>query len=399
MKNLRKFIFWCHLPVGLIASLFIFIISLTGALLAFEPQITDFAERGMRTIQVPSKETPKLSYQTLIAKVKEARPNAKPSGLIIQSDPSLAVTVNLGREGILYVNPYTGELLGEGSKTVRAFFQTTTDLHRWFATQGETRAIGKAIKGIVNLAFFFMILSGLYLWWPRAWTRQQIKAVTIFNPKLKNHAKNFNWHNVIGFWSSSILIFITVTGMIMSYDWAENLLYTLTGSEKQTPQTASKSSNQPVNKAPTNENTKAQEATVAPAKTVEVLDNLDKFYEQAQKQASPKWQIMNLRLPANSKGAVTVFINNGNYWQRSQLTLDGSTAEVIKWEPYESYNLGRRLRLWTQPIHTGEALGFITQAIAGLAALGGVFLVWTGLALTLHRFRAWFAKRSKPAKA
>jgi uncharacterized iron-regulated membrane protein len=32
------------------------------------------------------------------------------------------------------------------------------------------------------------------------------------------------------------------------------------------------------------------------------------------------------------------------------------------------------------------------QTIAGLASLGGVVLVWTGLALTWRRFRAWRAR-------
>jgi sulfite reductase (NADPH) flavoprotein alpha-component len=38
-------------------------------------------------------------------------------------------------------------------------------------------------------------------------------------------------------------------------------------------------------------------------------------------------------------------------------------------------------------LHTGEALGFPGQTVAGLASLGGCFLVWTGFAMAWRRFR------------
>jgi hypothetical protein len=41
--------------------------------------------------------------------------------------------------------------------------------------------------------------------------------------------------------------------------------------------------------------------------------------------------------------------------------------------------------------------GFGGQTIAGLASLGGVFLVWTGIALALRRLRTWLGKRSSDA--
>jgi uncharacterized iron-regulated membrane protein len=53
------------------------------------------------------------------------------------------------------------------------------------------------------------------------------------------------------------------------------------------------------------------------------------------------------------------------------------------------------MRTWMRFIHTGEAFGFIGQAIAGIASLGGAVLVWTGLALSWRRLLAWMARRSK----
>jgi uncharacterized iron-regulated membrane protein len=69
----------------------------------------------------------------------------------------------------------------------------------------------------------------------------------------------------------------------------------------------------------------------------------------------------------------------------AQITLDPFTGQVLRAEKYSDYNLGRRVRTWTRFLHTGEALGPIGQLVAGVASLGGVVLVYTGLALALRR--------------
>jgi uncharacterized iron-regulated membrane protein len=87
--------------------------------------------------------------------------------------------------------------------------------------------------------------------------------------------------------------------------------------------------------------------------------------------------------------------NGGRPDKRAQLTLDARSGEVVKWEPFSSYNLGRRLRTWGRFTHTGEAAGIFGQTIAATASAGAAVLVWTGLALALRRLNAW-RKRLRP---
>ena len=105
------------------------------------------------------------------------------------------------------------------------------DWHRWLGTEGESRAIGKAITGACNLAFFWLAVTGVYLWWPHSWKWRGLKTSLVFQRRLSGKARDWNWHNVIGFWSSSVLVVLTLTAAVMSYPWANDLLYTLTGSE------------------------------------------------------------------------------------------------------------------------------------------------------------------------
>ena len=67
MKKLRKIIFWCHLPVGVIAGVVILIMCVTGVLLSYEKQITSWADtRGYRAAP-PTPETQHLPVETLIS--------------------------------------------------------------------------------------------------------------------------------------------------------------------------------------------------------------------------------------------------------------------------------------------------------------------------------------------
>ncbi|MEW6734366.1 MAG: PepSY-associated TM helix domain-containing protein [Acidobacteriota bacterium] len=372
MKLLRKVIFWCHLLVGVSAGLVVMNMAVTGIILAFEPQIVRFTERNVRTVSPLENGARHLGAQALFAKVHEIKPGVKPTSLTLQADPTAAAVITLGREGVLYLNPYTGELIGKGSKT-RYFFQKITDWHRWFALEGESRAIGRAITGACSIAFFILAITGIYIWWPKKWTKQQLTMAMVFKSGLKGRARDFNWHTVIGFWCAPILILSTITGIIFSYQWAENLLYTLTGSEKPLP--------------PKSNDRKGQ--------SPEIPNNLDQLWSRAEQQIS-EWQSISLRLPTSPDMPVTFSISDGRSWNplsRSQLTLNRTTAEVVKWEPYASFSLGRRLRTWVRPVHTGEALGLLGQMLVCLAAIGSLLLVWTGLSLMLRRLRAWVARR------
>jgi uncharacterized iron-regulated membrane protein len=103
-----------------------------------------------------------------------------------------------------------------------------------------------------------------------------------------------------------------------------------------------------------------------------------------------------LQLPPKPEAPVVFAIDQGNGGQpqlRSQLTLDRKTGSVVRWEPYSNNSLGRRLRTWFRFAHTGEFYGFAGQTVAGLASIGGAFLVFTGLSLAVRRFYSWRGRR------
>lgn len=378
----RSVVFWLHLAVGVSAGLVIGFMSLTGVLLAFEPQITDWLERDRRTVQPPPGAT-RLPIETLVARAREARPDRRPSMVTLRADPTAALVVSFGRDGgALFVDPYRGTVLG-GLSPVHDFLHAVLEWHRWLGS----REGGKPITGAANLAFLGLVVFGGYLWWPR--------QVIRFDPRLRGRARDFNWHNAIGIWCAPVLLVLTLTGVVMSYQWANDLLYRLAGSEPPPPAGPAV----PTGRAGA-PGSRPREDPSARAMESRPVTGTDALWARAERQA-PGWVAISLRVPARPDGAATFFIQEPAGWHpapRSQLVLDPATAEIVRWEPYVGQSLGRRLRSWVRPLHTGEAGGVIGQSVAVVASAGGTVLVWTGLALAWRRFRRW-RRRTRAAAA
>jgi uncharacterized iron-regulated membrane protein len=81
MKLFRSVLFWCHLTAGVLASVVILVMSFTGVVLAFKPQIQDWIERDVR--YVTPRNSPRLSAHHLLTAVKNAKPEASPQSIMI----------------------------------------------------------------------------------------------------------------------------------------------------------------------------------------------------------------------------------------------------------------------------------------------------------------------------
>jgi uncharacterized iron-regulated membrane protein len=386
----RKVLFWVHLVAGLISGISIAVMCFTGTALAFEKQLVAWSERDVRRVAVNSAAEPRRSLDELAQHVREAEPQSRPAALTLSSDPRQAVMFSLGRDNIVFVNPYTGEVRRPASTTVHDFMRVMTEWHRYLSLSGDQRATGKLINGICNLAFFVLAITGLYLWIPRKWSWSSVRAVTLFNPRASGKARDFNWHNVIGLWSAPILIVLTLTALPISFRWGTALVYRIVGEEPPAPPGAA---------------TSFPEVMLPSTSPDEKPLTRDAQFKVIQT-AFPHWQQITLRLSGAGRGAsqsgaqlsptraqgtqpLNFTIKSSDAWPRTAttaITLNPFTGEIIRREGFSDQSRGRRLRSWTRFLHTGEALGWTGQVVAGLASLGGCFLVYTGVALAIRRF-------------
>ena len=384
--TLRTLIFWPHLIAGVVAGAVVLIMSVTGVILTYERQMNAWSDSEFRSSPPPDGAT-RLSVEDIVATVRRDHPDIEVGAVTLTSQPDAPVSIAAGRQTI-YTDAYTGRVLGEGNQGMRAFMSDVRAWHRWLAVEGEGRPFARAITGWSNAIFLFIVCSGFYLWFPRKWTWQRVRPVVLFGSSLRGKARDFNWHNVIGLWSCVPLFIVVLTAMPISFPWANAAVYRMVGEEP--PQQGGRGGGG-------GEGRQRAEGERAEHQEPPTVAGLNSLWTVAEKQV-PGWRTINVRIPASERAPVVFAIDKGDGGQpqhRSTLTLNRATGEVVSFEAFSDQSLGRRLRSISRFAHTGEVLGIPGQTIAGLATAGAVVLVWTGIALTLRRFRAWVARRGK----
>ena len=388
--RLRSILFWLHLVCGVVAGVVILIMSVTGVLLAYQRQITAWADtRGYRI--EPAAE--RLTADAILVRVRESRPDVSPTAVMVRSEPTAPASLTIGTGRQLFVDPYSGAVLGEGNgQGVRSFFRVVVEWHRYVAASGASRPLGRAVTGASNLAFLFIVLSGLVLWFPRSWKWTTVRNISWFKGGLRGKARDFNWHNTIGFWSAIPLAIIVASGVVISYPWATGLVYRAYGEGPPAPPAAAaRGAGAPGAKQ---EGTPGARGGRAQVETVP----LDTMIATAAAHM-PEWTTISVALPSGNAPRVVLTLDSGDGGQpqkRATLTLKRRDGSVERWEPFASQSPGRRARTWLRFAHTGEYYGLIGQTAAGIVTGGAVVLVWTGIAMALRRFLSW-RKRSTAA--
>jgi uncharacterized iron-regulated membrane protein len=371
VKRLKKILFWIHLVLGLAGGLVIAVLAFTGAALAFEPQIRDVTEQHLRFAPPPAVGAMRLPPGSLIVRAEESTTGKKATSIVLESAADSPAVVQLGRGHTVYLNAYSGAVLGQ--ITSRGFFGLMLDIHRRLAFG----PVGENIVGAANVSFSLLCLTGLYLWWPR--TVRALRTAAWPRLSLRGKALHWNLHNAIGVWALPVLVAVSLTGLVFSYTWAGDLIYTLTRTTKPTREPAAVTrfdGAQPI--------------------------SLDAAWRMAENQ-SPGWQRISHVVPAAPESisdvtaAPWVFsileADAPHHTARTRLVIDPYAAQIVAWEPFSSWNLGRQIRSFVLPVHMGYVFGLPGQIVVFAASLGALVLVVTGFTLSWKRLSAWRTRR------
>ena len=239
--------------------------------------------------------------------------------------------------------------------------------------------------------FLFIVLSGIYLWLPKIWSRTQLRQILWFRSRLSSKARDFNWHNVIGIWSAVPLAIVVAGAVPISYPWASNLVYRIVGEEPPRPQAgpggppnqAGRPGGPPGRPggaserggAPRDNAGEPREASAPPAQDLSGLDN--GFLLASGR--STGWRSIGIRLPQRPQQPFTFTVDEGYGGQpqkRGTLTIARGEGAAPVWETFADQSPGRRLRSWLRFAHTGEYYGLFGQTIAGIVRPAAWF--WSG---------------------
>lgn len=358
---------WLHLWLGLPAGLIILIVCITGCIMAFEDELEPILFKQRYQVEESAKSI--LPIDNIVGLSQAVFPKDKVARIIIPEESSRSVEVRLGtkEKGLktVFINPYNGEILFKGNYNDR-FFETVRRLHRVLLLD----EFGKVITGISCVICFFLVISGIVIWWPA--NKKAMKQR--FKIKWDASGKRLTWdlHAVSGFYISIFLSVITLTGLVWSYDWVDNLIFKLADGK---PKKEEKIKNL------------ASEIINDPGLYQNVYQQINKIY------AGPGITTINVPAKAGQALAVQkeltdrlVIVGDGAYF-------DSRSGELIKKQPFASLSTGSQIRKMNLPIHAGTILGWPTKLLAFLVTLFTASLPITGTLIWWKR-----GKKTKKSK-
>ena len=377
-KLFKKLHLWLSLPFGLI----IMTTCLTGALLVFEKEITELVRHDSYTI--PVRKTGRLSLQSLLERVASETPDSvQITSVTIPSDFRRAYTVGLSkprRAGVL-VDPYTGKIVGQSGRL--PFFTTVRELHRWLldSMKPDSEGIfwGRVIVGTSTLLFVCILLTGLFLWWPK-----KLKGI---GKRLKISLRQgrqrlfTDLHTVGGVYVFVLLLAMAMTGLTWSFEWYRAGFYKVFGAEMAEGGKGDKGPKKDKSKdAPREEG--AEQAKL-PASYI--------YWEEA---VSYVIEVSEADYPEITvkDGEVEVPLAGlGNSRATDSFRFDKKTGYLTEYKAYRETKRDKKLRGWIYSIHTGTWGGLFTRICYVLAALFGASLPLTGYYIFYQR--KWGKKR------
>ena len=368
---MRRILFWMHLGAGMLVSILVLYFSVTGAMLAYERQILQAADKRFYSADpIPLDGVP-LPLDNIVAGAAASVPQPIEM-LTLHHDSRLPLEIVSANRSVYFVDRNSGRVQGPVSPRIRGFFTEVTALHRWFGLSAAHHAAAIAVKGAVTLLLLFMLLSGAILWMPSSWKSSAFRRGIVPRFEGSGRALNYNWHKVTGFWTALPLGVIVTAGVVMAYPWANAQLFHLARSPL------------PV-RGNENANAGCHGAGMHAFPT-----HLDEAFTEATRGVED-WRTATLRLPVGGSAMnFTVDRSEGGHPdKREQVSVDARTLVVLHREPFTALSRGQRWRSWVRFTHTGEAGGWWGESLALISACGAALLSVTGLVLSLDRLRRW----------
>lgn len=201
-----------HFYAGLFVVPMVFILSLTGAIYLFKPQVERWEERAYQNLPFAGAVSPDEQVRAALA----AFPGARLHSYRLPGEEGDAALIHIGLPGKgkvmrdVFVSPQ-GKVVGALDPDAR-IMEIAHDLH------GQLM-LGHRGSWLVELAASWaivMIVTGLYLWWPRG---RGPAGVLWPRLSLGSRAALRDLHAVTGFWVSGLALALLVTGLPWADVW------------------------------------------------------------------------------------------------------------------------------------------------------------------------------------
>lgn len=363
----KKLILNIHLWLGLSSGLVIVLLGITGCILAFEVEIRNVTET-FRNVDVEAKAV--LAPSVLKRIAEEQLVSKKALGIEYPGEGKAAVAAYYDETHyeLVFMNPYSGEVLKHKNMN-RDFFRIILDGHFYLWLPNK---IGQPITASATLIFLVMMITGLILWWPKNKAAAKQRFTVKWNVRWRR--KNYDLHNVLGFYMTWVAIFLAVTGLVFGFQWfAKSVYWISSGGE------AMVEHQHPVSDT-------AKQA---------VFTNIADHLWQLHKEDVQKDESLGVYFASLPGDPVEVVVNHrpGTYYNSDFFHYDQYTGKQLhalgSWDgKFSDAKTADKIVRMNYDIHVGAVLGLAGKLLAFFASLIAASLPVTG-------FLIWWGRRKK----
>jgi uncharacterized iron-regulated membrane protein len=353
-----------HFYAGLFCIPFVLWLAVTGSIYLFKPQIEALIDRPYDTLSIDKAAPPSAQVQAALT----ALPGARLQSYELPATARAASRVLVDLNGVttrVYVHPQTLQVL----KIVRENDRFMTII---FNLHGEM-LLGDRGSIMIELAASWaivMIVTGLYLWWPR----RVAGLGGILYPRLSGRGRTFwrDLHAVTGLWVSFFTLFILLSGLPWAKSWGAYLqeIRQITGTAVARQDWPSGSSPVVPEMAGMTMPGMTMPGMSMPGHAAPIIDLTDLDRVVATVTPLHLADPVLVSPPSAQGGDWAAKSDAQNRTLRSDLTLDGQTGAVKSRVDFGQRQIVDRIVGVGVAAHEGHLFGWLNQLVSAFTALG-----------------------------
>ena len=401
----RRLFLFVHLWLGLVLGVWFSLIGLSGSVLAWRHDLSAWELATRYSLQKPTDGAKMISASQALAAMKAAHPDASPRELAAITITNRRVPFysfsrgrNRADSKTILIDPY--------SARVHAPLQMRS---LWVGTinQFHTRLVagmrGYLFNGVLTFLAIPLLLSGLWLWWPK--NGAQLKARLTLKRGASLKRRLYDLHNVAGIYLYVVLFVTTLTGAILaaSHITEEGIGAYLKGQPREKPEN-SPDKNRGANANGTNaggakrgaggeKSARLAEPSAAPGAKRLSMDEIVALARGAR----PGYELTRLQFPLKAGQPVQAsYARASGFSTNESASLDPYTGQIR--ENAEAETRGP-VMLLSRALHFGEFGGIFSRLLYSLAGLMPIGLFGTGFLLWWQRKRKGLQTKKLESKS
>ncbi len=370
---MKKILKKLHLYLALVFCLPLIIQGLSGSLLVFRSEISDFILRQNYEF---SQGEIRPAFEIIAAVEKTEEENLAFVRMPFKAQqPAIIRLSNKKLNRDIFIDPVSLQII-KTENPAEGFFYFVKKLHTNLLIDGPQSRVAIGCLGLILL---FMAISGIILFWPKLkHFSQSIK----FNFQLKRRAFHRSLHKVFGFWSFAIVFVSSFSGIYLAFPDSTAAVISKVFHNQNSVQNLK------------NIKIEAQKDSANFDLENAIFVSLDEIKKSA---AEPKTteealvnnlQILSINFPQKPDQPYRFNFIKKDYDRGEPLTIalfNQSQQKVLLIKNPDFYNVAEKIIAWQHALHAGEGLGIIWAIIIFLMGLSPILFTITGLKMWMKK--------------